>query len=249
MTYKAVHDEKRLGDPLVGGQIEKWADVTATLTRLVGKGGFGLVVGSPHHSLEELHLLKTLAKDAPISGGLAGSHRGEGDDILIDADRTPNRRGLALLGIAQHDGPALADLIKSAAGPVLILGGDPAADPAVAAALGDKDSVIYIGTHGDETAGLAKVVLPGSMWAEKAGIFVNRNGRLQGFKQAVARHGNAREDWRILSELMTACNSPDVPGSLKAVRNAVRDDLAGNVAADVDLNKLPVRGFLPGGEA
>ena len=150
-----------------------------------------------------------------------------------------------MLGITQHDGPALADLIKRAAGPVLILGGDPAADPHVAAALGEKDSVFYIGTHGDETAGLAKLVLPGAMWAEKAGIFVNRSGRLQEFKQSVARRGNAREDWRILAELMTACKMPDVPGSLKAVRS----HLAGSVAVDVDLNQLPVRGFLPGGEA
>jgi NADH-quinone oxidoreductase subunit G len=245
MTYKAVHDENRVGDPSVGGRTGTWADVTGTLAKMVGEGGFGLVVGSPHHSLEELHLLKALAKDAPISGGLDGSDRGDGDDLLMDADRTPNRRGLELLGISQHDGPALADLIKGSSGPVLILGGNPAADPTVAAALGEKDSVIYIGSHGDETAGKAEVVLPGSMWAEKVGIFVNRKGRLQEFKQAVARHGNAREDWRILTELMTACNNPDIPGSLKAVR----DDLAGSVAADVDLNKLPVRGFLPGGEA
>lgn len=245
MTYKAVHDETRLGDPSVEGRTETWAGVTGTLAKLVSAGGFGLVVGSPHQSLEEMHLLKVMAKDAPLSGGLAGSDRGEADELLLDADRTPNRRGLEMLGIAQHDGPALADLIKRAAGLVLILGGDPAADPQVAAALGDMDSVIYMGTHGGETAGLAKVVLPGAMWAEKAGIFVNRNGRLQEFKQAVARHGNAREDWRILAEMMTACAMPDVPGSLKAVRS----DLAGSVAVEVDLNRLPERGFLPGGEA
>jgi len=245
MTYKAVHDENRLGDPLVGGQATTWTGVTETLAKLVGEGGFGLVVGSPHQSLEEMHLLKALAKDAPLSGGLADCDQGDGDDLLLDADRTPNRRGLELLGVAQHDGQALAGLIKSAAGPVLIHGGDPAADSNVAAALGEKDSVIYIGTHGNETAERAQVVLPGAMWAEKAGIFVNRNGRLQEFKQAVARHGNAREDWRILSELMTACNRSDVPGSLKAIRGS----LAGSVAADMDLNKLPVRGFLPGGEA
>jgi len=245
MTYKAVQDETRLGDPSVDGRTETWAGVTGTLAELIGAGGFGLVVGSPHQSLEELHLLKAVAQDAPVSGGLAGSDRRNGDDLLLDADRTPNRRGLEMLGVAQHDGPALAGLIRSANGPVLILGGDPAADPQVAAALADRDSVIYIGTRGDETVGLAKVVLPGAMWAEKAGIFVNRNGRLQEFKQAVARHGNAREDWRILAELMTACKMPDVPGSLKALRS----DLAGSVAVDVDLNKLPVRGFLPGGEA
>jgi NADH dehydrogenase/NADH:ubiquinone oxidoreductase subunit G len=192
-----------------------------------------------------MHLLKDLAGDATVRAGLAESDRGDRDDLLLDADRTPNRRGLALLGIAESEGQALADLIKGAAGPVLIHGGDPAADPAVAAALGEKDSVIYIGTHDDETAGRAAVILPGAMWAEKAGIFVNRDGRLQEFKPAVARHGNARDDWRILCELMTALGRPEVPGSLKAVRT----DLNGAVTVDADLNKLPERGFVPGGEA
>ena len=245
LTYKAVHEENRLGDPLVDGRTETWAGVARTLSDLVGTGGFGLVVGSAHQSLEEMHLLKALAGNAPVRGGLSGSDRGDRDDILLDADRTPNRRGLALLGIAESESPALVDLIKDASGPILIHGGDPAADPAVAAALGESDSVIYIGTHDNETAGCAAVILPGAMWAEKAGIFVNRDGRLQEFKQAVARNGNARDDWRILSELMTARGRPDVPGSLLAVRA----DMNGAVTADTDLNKLPERGFVPGGEA
>ncbi len=244
LTYKAVHEDNRLGDPLVGGRTETWVAVARTLETLVGVGGFDLVVASPHQSLEEMHLLKTLAGEASVHGGLAGSDLADRDDLLLDADRTPNRRGLALLGIAQSEGPGLAELIRGAAGPILVHGGNPAADPTVASALGDKD-VVYIGTHDNETAGCAKVVLPGAMWAEKAGIFVNRNGRLQEFRQAVARHGNAREDWRILSEMMSARGRPDIPGSLKAVRT----DLAGSVAADADLNKLPARGFVPGGEA
>ena len=36
---------------------------------------------------------------------------------------------------------------------------------------------------------ITSVLLPGAMWAEKAGTFVNRDGRLQEFKQSVARHG------------------------------------------------------------
>jgi NADH-quinone oxidoreductase subunit G len=245
LTYKAVHEENRLGDPLVDGRTETWAGVARTLSTMVGAGGFGLLIGSAHQSLEEMHLLKTMAADAPVSGGLAGSDRAEGDNILLDADRTPNRRGLALLGMAESESPALVSLIRGAAGPVLIHGGNPAADPAVAAALGENDSVVYIGTHDNETAGCAAVILPGSMWAEKTGIFVNRDGRLQEFKQAVARNCNARDDWRILSELMTVRGRPDVPGSLMAVRT----EMNGTVATYTDLNNLPERGYVPGGEA
>jgi NADH-quinone oxidoreductase subunit G len=242
LTYKAVHDESRLGDPRAAGQAAAWARIPGAVADLGAKDGFGLVVASPHQSLEEMHLLKVLAGDAAVHGGLSGADRDEKDALLLDADRSPNRGGLALLGIGQGDGAALAAAVRGAAGPILIHGGNPAADPAVAAALAGG-TVVYIGTHENATAALASVVLPGAMWAEKAGIFVNRDGRLQEFTPAVARHGNAREDWRILAELMAVRGLADAPGSLKAVRAGLAT--AAGIAEDLD--RIPERGFVPGG--
>jgi NADH-quinone oxidoreductase subunit G len=243
MTYKEVHAENRLTDPAVGSQPGPWAGVPGAVADLGAKSGFGLVMGSPHQSLEELYLLKVLAAEAPVHGGLADAHKGEKDELLLDGDRTPNRNGLALLGFGQEQGPALADKIRGVKGPILIHGGDPAADTGVAEALGGRD-VIYLGTQANQTAEVAKVVLPGAMWAEKAGIFVNKDGRMQEFKQSVARQANAREDWRILCELLAVTGKADAPGSLKAVRT----ELAAAIGLEVDLNKLPARGFVPGGE-
>jgi len=243
ITYKAVHEDSRLGDPKVAGQPGNWAAVPGAVADLGAKDGFGLIIASPHQSLEEMYLLKTLAGTAPVHGGLTGADLGDKDKLLLDADRTPNRKGLGLLGIEQGEGAALAAVIKSAAGPILIHGGDPAADPAVAEALSGRD-IVYIGTHENATAGLAAVVLPGAMWAEKTGIFVNRDGRLQEFRQGVARHGSAREDWRILAELMSVGGLEDAPGSLKAARTG----LTPAIGSDTDLNKIPERGFVPGGE-
>ena len=113
----------------------------------------------------------------------------------------------------------------------------------MATALGGRE-VVYLGTHANQTAELARVVLPGAMWAGKNGIFVNRDGRLQEFKQSIARQGHAREDWRILAELLSLTGRADPPGSLRAVRT----ELAAAVGLQVDLNKLPARGFVPGGE-
>jgi len=243
MTYKAVHEDGRLGDPMVGGQTGNWAQVPGAVADLGAKDGYGLAIASPHASLEEMHLLKILAGDAPVHGGLAAADRDQKDNLLLDADRTPNRKGLGLLGIEQGDGQALAAVIKGAAGAILVHGGDPAADPAVAEALSGRD-VVYIGTHDNATAKLAAVVLPGAMWAEKAGIFVNRDGRLQEFKQGVARHGNAREDWRVLAELMNVAGKDEAPGSLKTARTG----LTAAIGSATDLNKMPERGFVPGGE-
>ncbi len=165
MAYKPVHAADRLERPAVGGRPTDWS---AALDH-VREGGLklGLVLGSAHQSVEEMWLLKKLAQvagGAKLSGGLAGSGMGQGDEILLDADHTPNRQGLDVVGLPEHSGAELAKMIR-AAGTVLILGGDPAADDAVAAALKDAKEVIYIGTHANATSALAGVVLAGSMWA------------------------------------------------------------------------------------
>ncbi len=241
LVYKEVHDEKRLTDPLAEGGILAWAAAGDRLAALLGSGT-GLVVASPHQTLEELWLLGRVAGDAAKSGGLAGADRGEGDALLLDGDRAPNRAGLALLGWNQDDAAQLAARIGAARGAVLVHGGDPAADPAVKAALAGR-TLIYIGTHGNATAQAATLVLPGATWAEKAGIMINRQGRLQELRQAVARAGNAREDWRVLADLLAARGVGDLPTGLRALRTAVGRDLG------LDLNTLPALGLVPAGAA
>jgi hypothetical protein len=59
----------------------------------------------------------------------------------------------------------------------------------------------------------------------------------------VARPGQAREDWRVLAELLPAAVT--TPASLKALRESARAQLALNV----DLDRLPADGALTGGEA
>ncbi len=248
MTYKKVHEDSRLAEPGFKGETGRWADLQDELNGRMA-GGVGLAVTSAHQSLEEMFLLKSLAGDGAVCGGLAGSDMKEGDDLLLNADRTPNRKGLELLGLVEMDGEALAAAIKSASGTVLVHGGNPGAHPAVAGALKASGRVVYIGTHDNETAQACDLVLPGAMWAEKGGIFANKDSRLQGFKQAVARPGSAREDWRILVELaaQVASAAPqevDIPGSLKAVREALAAALD---LGEANLNKLPARGLAPVG--
>ena len=68
--------------------------------------------------------------------------------------------------------------------------------------LGDTDAfVVYLGTHGDRGAHRADVILPGAAYTEKAGIYVNTEGRAQLANRAVFPKGEAREDWAILRAL------------------------------------------------
>lgn len=250
MTYKAVHDSKRLVDPIFSGSVVGWAEAMEQLKTVVAQGKVGLIIGSAYQSLEELHLLKVLAAATgcdSLCGGMAGSGMGEGDELLLSADRTPNRKGLELIGLGELSGADLATKIQSNSGTIIILGGDLAEDQAVASALKAAGNILYIGTHQNSTSELASYVLPGSTWAEKGGVFMNKDSRVQEFKAALNGKGNAREDWRILTELLAGAGQQDVPAGLKAVRVAMSTLLF--AGQDINLNQLPGCGVLAGGES
>ena len=61
--------------------------------------------------------------------------------------------------------------------------------------------VIYLGTHGDRGAHRADIILPGAAYTEKAGLYVNTEGRVQRGERAVWPKGEAKEDWAILRAL------------------------------------------------
>jgi NADH-quinone oxidoreductase subunit G len=71
-----------------------------------------------------------------------------------------------------------------------------------------KAFVIYQGTHGDEGAHRADVILPGSAYTEKFGTYVNVEGRPQAARRAVFPPGDAREDWAILRALSEVIGRP-----------------------------------------
>jgi NADH-quinone oxidoreductase subunit G len=60
---------------------------------------------------------------------------------------------------------------------------------------------VYIGSHGDRGVKHADVILPGAAYTEKAGTWVNLEGRVQRGLRAVFPPGQAREDWTIFRAL------------------------------------------------
>jgi len=61
--------------------------------------------------------------------------------------------------------------------------------------------LVYIGSHGDNGASNADVILPGATYTEKSGIWVNTEGRVQMGNRANFAPGDAREDWAIIRAL------------------------------------------------
>ncbi|MBI0026373.1 NADH-quinone oxidoreductase subunit G [Bartonella sp. M0187] len=60
---------------------------------------------------------------------------------------------------------------------------------------------VYIGSHGDNGALNADVILPASAYTEKSGIYVNTEGRVQMTARAAFAPGEAKEDWAIIRAL------------------------------------------------
>jgi NADH dehydrogenase/NADH:ubiquinone oxidoreductase subunit G len=61
--------------------------------------------------------------------------------------------------------------------------------------------VIYQGHHGDKGASRADVIFPGQAYTEKAGTYVNTEGRVQRGMAAVTAPFDSREDWMIIRAL------------------------------------------------
>ena len=68
--------------------------------------------------------------------------------------------------------------------------------------LSKKTFIIYQGSHGDISANIADVVLPGATFVEKPNIFTNIEGYSQTANKVINPPGLARADWKILTELI-----------------------------------------------
>ena len=104
--------------------------------------------------------------------------------------RAASRAGAYEVGFITPS-PAVASVIPKM---IWLLGADEISESDI-----PKDAfVIYQGHHGDRGAQLADVILPGAAYTEKAGTYVNTEGRVQITRAATSLPGAAREDWKIL---------------------------------------------------
>jgi len=73
-----------------------------------------------------------------------------------------------------------------------------------------NEFIIYQGSHGDEGAEIADVILPGSAYTEQNGYFTNLEGKLQKAYKASYPPGEAKEDWQIINELSEIINNKKI---------------------------------------
>ncbi|MBV9488376.1 MAG: molybdopterin-dependent oxidoreductase [Verrucomicrobia bacterium] len=133
-------------------------------------------------------------------------HWGEGDDLLLNADRNPNTAGARLLGITtEQPGEKLPGLISGVRSgdikAVLALGEDLREAGFTPDDLSRLSFLGVLDILPNPTVDAATIVLPGAAFAEKRGSMVNAKGRLQRLNRAIRVPGNARDDWEALRDL------------------------------------------------
>ncbi len=205
LSYRRVN-ENRLTSARLRGASVSFRDVydhLVGLLRAERPHGSVVLVASPHSSLEDNFLLRCLDQRHGRSMLRAwdASAPATADDLLRCADPTPNRAGLSLLDVET----SRASLLAALAGPVqvaVLMQNNLAQDPEVAQRLRQIPVVVYLGSHDDETAALAQVVIPVATHAEKFGSFVNVDGRVQRFYQAFEAPGDAVSESVLLAALL-----------------------------------------------
>jgi len=220
-SYEAVDSPTRLTAPThrgTDGATEVgWDEAIAGVADVLKRHGPEAiaVLASPHMSNEDLMALRRLCEARGIrqvAFDVPPATPTEGDDFLLRADRTPNRRGAETIGLG-GDAAAILDAAKAGRLRALwvfhhdLLGaGWPSSD--VAAALGRVDTVIFSGTNANATSERAHWVLPTAAWLEREGTFTNFEGRVQRFRTATEPLGGAIADWDLLTRVLAAVGAP-----------------------------------------
>jgi NADH-quinone oxidoreductase subunit G len=236
LNYKWIGRQDRLGKvqspkSKVQSQPDAWAAVLKEISEKLKQAPAGsvAVVASARQTNEELYLLAKLAKTL---GTVTDSvpRVGEGDRLLLNADRNPNSNGARLTGIAAEpmgsNLPKIADGIRGGRIKTLIVFGEDVTRHGLGAdLLGKLETLIVSDILPNETTRLAHYLLPGCAHAEKRGTFTNTKGRVQKFMKAVEPPGGARPEWEFLRELALNTTGENGVVSIEALFNQMAAEI------------------------
>ena len=190
------------------GQPGNWTDVLKEIADLLRKAPVGstAMVASARQTNEELYLLGKLKEKL---GAMSDSipRLGEGDKLLLNANRNPNSNGAWLTGISAPEMgsglPQIAEAIRQGRIRTLIVFGEDVTKHGLNAdLLGKLETLIVSDILPNATTALAHYLLPGCAHAEKRGTFINAKGRVQKFLKAIEPKGDSRPEWEFLHELI-----------------------------------------------
>ena len=235
-SFPALQSESRLVAPLVAQKdrlaAESWpaairraAEAIAECKQTYGANSIGAIIGGQSTN-EEAFALKRLVTETIGSSNVGAisysplDASGD-DDLLIRANKNPNTRGLAALGIPADGVDRLTGAVGSGELKLLI-----AMRADLARALGEDefvrrfgslDYLIVLDTDATETARMANQVLAIAAYPELAGSFTSFKGRVQRLTRAFDPPGEARPALEVIARLGQALDGRERPSGADAV--------------------------------
>lgn len=232
LNYKWIADERRLKEIVnVRSDARVWPSIIKEISNHLSLQADGsiAIIASGRQTTEELFLLKKLAVK---SGGLTDIvvRKGEGDHLLVNADKNPNTNGARLVGMTtKRTGfkiNKIADGISDGTIRTLIVFGEDVTRAGIDEATLDKlDTLIVSDILPNKTTAKAHYLLPGCAHIEKRGTFVNVKGRLQKFMQGTDGPGDARAEWEFLHELVHNVTGQNGISSIEGLFNQMADEV------------------------
>ena len=224
LRYQFINDPKRLTSPTVKSAVfgERfnltWIEATRQIVERLKVVKPLAAIGSARATTEELFLFHKLTREV-LGAELVDvvPHIGEGDKLLLNADRNPNTAGAKLTGVATGELPRIVEGIKAGKIKALIVLGEDAVEEEL---LKKLELLVVMDTLPSKATELAHFVLPGATFAEKRGSFINAKGRLQRLNAAIPSPGIARPEWQTL---LAVLNDLDGDGSYLTIEDVFAD--------------------------
>ncbi len=167
------------------------------------------IIASGRMTNEELHLVRSLAGEIGTGQFSIVPREEENDGLLIAADRNPNTTGAKLVWDSTDPSAPLVGILENVRNgsikALLVFGEDLVTDAGFTTEDLEKlDFLLQTSLLANPTANHANLVLPGAAFAEKRGSMVNLSGRLQRLNRAIEPPVQAKDDWEILRDLISA---------------------------------------------
>lgn len=237
MTYK-LENENRLTTATIDGRAVGNSEAVEAIRRAISQASKVVVLLSPNASIEQMFALQEFAGtiNAQVSGYSEGYIKaGDGDDFLIQDDKSANRASFALLGI--DDSKAAFDAAVSGADLLISFQNDLSrtlSEESVNQLLATT-KLVAINSSANDWIAKAAIALPIASYSEDSGSIINCDGRLQRYETAVVKNQPARAMIDVIHLL---------GGTITSNQNA-RTGLQTAVAAlkGIDLDQIPAEGI------
>jgi NADH-quinone oxidoreductase subunit G len=236
LSYKEIN-KNRLLEAFKDGEMIDYNDAFSEMFSMIKntKSRFTpksiAAIASPHSTVEDNWMLKNFMTNTVGSDKIFGADfRPDGyqDELLIRADKTPNRKGLEYLEINRNQDDLINALKSKEIKLLIVMNNDIIGEGSEQIkSLLDGIEVISLSTHNTETSKNAKLSLPVSNYSEKYGSIINFEGQLQKFERAFdtfqLEDSLAVPEWELFANLIKEFDSNKQYFDIEDVWSEIRE--------------------------